>query len=89
MSCSYTIWPHIMTSIKHGNVKYAIEVVRNICGDNNKNFSIERIVIMTIQLNNLKIFKIFVMNMSCHFNYAVPMTCPYGFFSMHKSKATK
>ena len=42
------------TSIKHGNVKYAIEVVRNICGDDNNHFSIERIVIMTIELNNLK-----------------------------------
>ena len=57
MSCSYTIWPDIMTSITYGNVKYAIEVVRNICGDDNKNFSIERIVIMTIELNNFKYSK--------------------------------
>ena len=57
MSCSYTIWLDIMTSITHGNVKYAIEVVRNICGDDNKHFSIERIVIMTIELNNFKYSK--------------------------------
>ena len=24
------------------------------------------------------------MKMSCHFNYRVAMTCPYGFFGMHK-----
>ena len=59
MSCPYTIWPHIMTSIKHANVKYTIEVVRNICSDDNKHFSIERIVMMTIQLNNLKYSKYF------------------------------